>query len=57
MTPESVVVTTTDQKYSLDCIEQLCVDDSHKYIERFSFEDRQLVAEEIRGDILSVVIV
>lgn len=57
MTPESVVVTTTEDTYFLDCIEQLCIDDSHKYVEWFDLEDRRLVTREIVGDILSVVVV
>lgn len=57
MTPESVVVTTDSQKYFLDCIEQLCVDDEHKYVQRFDYESREMVSEEIQGEILSVVVV
>ncbi|QDP66568.1 MAG: hypothetical protein Tp1111DCM1126091_74 [Prokaryotic dsDNA virus sp.] len=57
MTPESVIVTTDSQRYTLDCIEQLCVDDEHKYIQRFDYESRQMVAEEVQGVILSVVVV
>ena len=57
MTPESVIVTTDSQRYTLDCIEQLCVDDEHKYIQRFDYDSREMIAEEVQGVILSVVVV
>lgn len=57
MSPESVIVTTTEDKYYLDCVEQLCVDDSHKYLEWWDHENRQLVTKEIQGKILSVFVV
>lgn len=57
MSPESVIVTTTEDKYFLDCIEQLCIDDQHKFVEWWDHENRQLVTKEILGDVLSVVVV
>ena len=57
MTPESVIVTTDSQRYTLDCIEQLCIDDAHKYIQMFDYGSREMIAEEIDGVILSVVVV
>ena len=57
MSPESVIVTTTEDKYFLDCIEQLCVDDEHKYVQWFDAERGTIVDREISGKILSVVVV
>jgi len=57
VTPESVIVTTTEDKYFLDCIEQFCADDQHAYVQWYNHEERQVVTREILGKILSVVIV
>lgn len=57
MSPESVIVTTTQDKYFLDCIEQLCVDDANKWVQWFDTESGKIVDREIAGEILSVVVV
>ncbi len=57
MSPESVIVTTTEDKYFLDCIEQLCIDDAHKYVQWFDAEKGNIVDREIAGEILSVFVV
>ena len=57
MSPESVIVTTDRDQIFLDCIEQLCVDDEHKYLEWWDHENRQLVTKEIQGKILGVFVV
>lgn len=57
MTPESVIVTTDRDQIFLDCIEQLCIDDTHKYVQWFDVEKGVIVDREIAGKILSVVVV
>lgn len=58
MIQQTTIVTTTENKYELDTIEQLCCDSEHGcVIQKWSFNTGKFTEEKIEGEILSVVVV